>query len=133
MTIDSWEPDSARSNFNIDTEVLKSFIAISERQQLDDLTAHIENDLAATQRVLMKQNKERWFAVAEALSEQQIIHLIQFFTVAESQLEGWEAGAMSPVIWLVKVLRKRKTPPGKELLLWIRSNSDNRFLPNGAL
>ncbi len=64
---------------------------------------------------------------------EQLLHLVRFFTLAEMQLSGWEAGAESPVIWIVKTLRRRKSPPSKDLLLWIKANSDNRFIPNGAL
>ena len=132
MTLNSWQPPTAVSQFNIDHQVLQKFISLSE-VQLNSIDQHIDNELIKNQQPLMKLGKEAWSRVGDGLNNEEIIHLIRFFTKAESQLPGWEAGAESPVIWLVKVLRKRKAPPSKELLLWIRTHSDNRFLPNGAL
>ncbi|WP_101759989.1 hypothetical protein [Oceanicoccus sp. KOV_DT_Chl] len=80
----------------------------------------------------MQQRKADWFHVASTLSDEQLQHLMRFFTVAES-LPGWEAGDNSPVIWLGKVLKQRGTGISRELVLWIKANSSNQFLPHGAL
>ncbi|MBU3070972.1 hypothetical protein KOI40_14200 [Aestuariicella sp. G3-2] len=135
MTVGAWDPNQAQQadNFSIDHDVLKAFIALSEQQQLNDLKSTLNDDIKISQAPLMKLSKDTWIKTAESLSDEQVIHLVKFFTLAEMQLSGWEAGAESPVIGLVKALRLRKSPPDKELLLWIKSNSDNRFLPNGAL
>lgn len=135
MTVGAWDPTQIEpaTDFTLDPEVLTTFIALSETRQLDDLNNALSDDLKSRQAVLMKLPKDRWIAAAEAFSNEQIVHLVRFFTLAEMQLSGWEAGADSPVIGLVKALRLRKSPPDKELLLWIKTHSDNRFLPNGAL
>jgi len=135
MSVGAWDPNqSAESDtFTIDQTLLQEFISLSEKQLLDNLSAHLTQAKINQQIPLMTQAKERWWKAAEPLSTQQINHLIRFFTVAEMQLSGWEAGSESPVVWLAKVLRQRKQPLEKEQLLWIRAHSDNRFLPNGAL
>lgn len=135
MTVGAWDPNQAEqaADFSIDHAVLASFIAFSENQELDDLKNALSDDLKSRQAPLMKLPKETWITTAESYSDEQVIHLVRFFTQAEMQLSGWEAGADSPVIGLVKALRLRKSPPDKELLLWIKSHSDNQFLPNGAL
>ncbi|MGB5325866.1 MAG: hypothetical protein WBN40_10640, partial [Pseudomonadales bacterium] len=59
--------------------------------------------------------------------------LMRFFTCAEMQLPGWQAGDKSPVIAINKILKRRGHKLDKAMLGWIRQHSDNRFLPNGPL
>ena len=80
----------------------------------------------------MQQSKASWHTVARALSNDELIALIRFFTVAES-LPGWQAGNQSPVIWLNQVLKQRGVKLDRTLLQWIKAHSDNRFLPHGQL
>jgi hypothetical protein len=79
----------------------------------------------------MKQQAEYWQAAA-ALSDEDLQRMITFFTLAEMQLSGWDAGKQSPVIYLVRMLKQRGTFTA-ELRQWIKANTDNRYLPNGAL
>jgi hypothetical protein len=81
---------------------------------------------------LMKIDHEAWRVVAESRSEEELIHLIRFFAVAEN-LPGWEAGADSPVIPLAGVLRRRGRRLDRQLLQWLREVNNNRFLPYGPL
>jgi len=135
MSVGSWNPegDTQNSGFEIEENILQRFISTSEQDQLAALKDVLPEALQTQQSPLMSQTKEAWFAAAEPFDNEQLQHLVRFFTLAEMQLTGWEAGAESPVIWIVKLLRRRKAPPSKELLLWIKANSDNRFIPNGAL
>ena len=134
MSVGAWDPNQATGDgFNIDMAILERFISLSENDQLDNLTQQLDDELINRQASLMKQEKNRWVETAAQLSSEQILHLIRFFTLAEMQLSGWEAGSESPVIWLTKILRQRKQPLDRDMLLWIRANSDNRFIPNGAL
>lgn len=137
MSVKAWQPSAAtpatQSPFSIDQKILKQFIDLSKSEHLGDLSSAVPEDLQSSQSALMTLGKESWILSAADFSNEELIHLIRFFTLAEQQLEGWQAGAESPVIWLVKVLRQRRAAPDKELLLWIKANSDNRFLPNGAL
>ena len=73
-----------------------------------------------------------WSAVAQGLSTQDLVALIRLFTLGEGQFSSWQAGAKSAVIKLVRVMKARKemTP---ELNAWIKTNTDNRFLPHGDL
>ena len=134
MSIGSWDPSIEQKNhdLNIDLVQLKRFIAFSQQQQLDQLSQLLSTQEQQSQAPLMQQNKESWFQVSDSLSDDEIIDLMRFFTVAES-LPGWEAGDKSPVIYLGKVLKKRGAGINKELLLWIKANSNNQFLPHGAL
>ena len=81
---------------------------------------------------LMTAPAAEWQAAAEPLEDGQIEHLIRVLTLAEEQFSGWQAGAKSPVIALVKVLKSRGGYD-RSLTQWIKSNSNNRFLPHGSL
>jgi hypothetical protein len=79
---------------------------------------------------MMKLEESEWH-LAEPLSAEDLVGLIRFFTLAEMQLQGWEAGSKNPVIYFVRMLKSRgEFPP--ELRKWVRANTDNRYLPNGA-
>lgn len=133
MSIGSWDPQSEQSDQppQLDLAVLQRFIAISSNNQLNtiaDLLSISEQQQFAS---FMQLEQGAW-SLAESLNDQDIEHLMRFFTLAE-HLPGWQAGAQSPVIWLGKILKQRGTGINKELTLWIKSHSDNRFLPHGAL
>lgn len=134
MSLGSWDPDAeqAKSTLTPDEPLLRRYIALSQQQQLDDLANQLDSNEQQSHAALMQLDKSQWFAAGESLSEQDIEALMRFFTKAE-QLPGWEAGANSPVIWLGKILKQRGHGISKDLALWIKANSDNRFLPHGAL
>ena len=64
------------------------------------------------------------------LPVEDILVLIKLFTLIEV-LPGWDAGSKSPVIALSKLLKRRNafTP---DIRKWIKSNTDNRYLPYGS-
>lgn len=133
MSVNTWQPEPTTTDFAIDQQPLRQFIELSKQDQLLDLNNQLPAETIATQAPLMTLDKASWQEAVASLSDDDLIHLVRFFTLAEQQLSGWEAQEKSPVIWLVKTLRQRKSPPSKDLLLWIKQHSDNRFLPNGAL
>ena len=73
-----------------------------------------------------------WQAAVESLSDTEIETLVRFLTLAEEAITGWQAGDKSPVIPLVKVLKARGNYD-RSLTRWIKSNTNNRFLPHGSL
>ena len=133
MTIGSWDPEiqTKSDQFNIDHQLLQRFVSISCDNRLDQLEEYLSPDERQQYAGLMRLDKDQW-AVAETLDDSDIEHLMRFFTAAE-KLPGWEGDAKSPVIWLGKILKQRGTGINKELLQWIKTNSDNRFLPHGPL
>lgn len=135
MTTGTWNPTigTVKNQIDIDPEVLRTFVKLGETDQLESLLADITPEVQMQQRGLMKLAQQQWIEVSQQFSNTEIEHLIRFFTLAEMQLPGWESGEKSPVIGLVKSLKLRNAPPEKELVLWIKKNSSNRFLPNGAL
>lgn len=134
MTLGTWDPGAEHDQTTPDLSatLAKRFIELSQSQQLDDLATVLSDEEKQVHAGLMRLQKEAWFALAESLNDTDIEHLIRFFTKAE-KLPGWDAGEKSPVIWLGKVLKQRGTGISRELTLWIKANSDNRFLPHGPL
>jgi hypothetical protein len=132
MTIGSWDP-TATSGFTISSSILDKFAQLANANQLTDLTEHLSGDEIQYQAPIMRLDFQNWQNAAANSDTQTLIALIRFFTIAEKQLPGWEGQEKSPVIYLNKLLKLRKEPLDKDMLRWIRANSNNRFLPNGAL
>ena len=134
MSIGSWDPaaDAAAHNIAIDSIALQHFIELSKSDQLEQIEQFFQGDESQEFAGLMLLDPAPWLATADSLADEDILHLIRFFAVAEN-LPGWEAGQTSPVIPLAKTLRKRGVRLDKELLKWLRSVNDNRYLPYGPL
>lgn len=133
MAIGSWTPESEKSALSIDLQWLQRCIAISQEDRLEELPMPFTDEEQQTYGVFMRVSQEQWQMAAAELSTNDIVALIRFFTRAEKLISGWDAGKESPAIWLNKVLRKRGEKLDRDMLLWIRNNTDNRFIPNGGL
>lgn len=135
MSIGAWDPNEGQAapTFEPTAEQLALFISLSRDDKLEALSEKLDATQQTDWRPVMQLERQLWIKTADNYSEEEVIHLIRFFTEAEMQVPGWEAAEHSPVIGLVKALRKRGTPPAKDLLLWIKEKSNNRFLPNGPL
>ena len=81
---------------------------------------------------LMKMPADVWSPLIAAEPDEHLVRIAKSLTVAEMRLPGWEAGARSPVIAIVRELRRRGSYP-KELTAWIKAHTTNRFLPYGSL
>lgn len=134
MSVGAWEPQVSGPQ----NETSEEF----NREQLLRLIEIAESDKPFTESVgafekvpstLIRLPFQHWIEESEHWNSSQLWQLIRFFTLAEMNLPGWDAGAESAVIPLAKVLKQRSTPLTKEQLLWIRQNSNNRYLPYGPL
>ena len=134
MSQGTWDPDAEQAsiNFQLDNTLLARLISYSQQDQLNQLKELLSTSELQIYAQLMKTSKDQWLIATQTLSDDEIIHLMRFFTVSE-KLPGWEAGANSPVIWLGKILKQRGTGINRELVLWIKAHSDNQFLPHGPL
>ncbi len=134
MALGTWDPDAekAAADIHIDLHQLQRFIEWSNNEQLDQLSTLLQGDERQTLSGLMHLDASHWDQVAASHSDDDLQHLIRFFTLAEN-LPGWEAGETSPVIPLAKTLRQRGVKLDKQLLRWIRSANNNRYLPYGPL
>lgn len=133
MSVNDWTPDAQLAQQQIDSQWLKKCIAISQADTLETMAAQIGEADLREKAAYMRLPPEQWQAVATDFDNDELVALIRFFTRAEMLLSGWEAGNDSPAIALNKALRQRGEKLSKETLLWIRANSDNRYIPNGGL
>lgn len=135
MSLGSWDPniEAKRDSVTIDADLLSRFIAASADEKLETIDSVLSQDEQALYSSLMAVPMQTWQDAVSDLDEASIYHLMRFLTVAEMHYAGWEANENSPVIWLNKVLKKRKLPLAKEQIRWIKANSNNRFLPNGPI
>jgi len=134
MAIGSWNPDNqaAAAALTLDPSTLTHLLTLAENLPLDALEAHLPPQQSERLAGVMKLSPIDWKAAATSLSDSQLLSLIRFLCVA-ANLPGWEAGERSPVIPLARELRIRGQRLDKDLLRWIRSVSENRFLPYGPL
>jgi len=136
MAIETWDPTQpAKTNdgYAIDDVFLQRIIDFMTTQKNHDVRSFLSAEDQQYHQPIILQPKEEWFAKKSLLSTDDIIALIRFFTLAEMQYNHWRAEERSPVIWLTKILRQKGGKIDKDLLLWIKTESDNKFLPNGAL
>ena len=118
----------------VKTDFLRGIISAISGSDPDSELKDVSNLLNAADlsygAVLMTISPIAWDCVSD-WSDSDLEPLIRFFTVAEMQLPGWAGGNKSPVIALVKLLKKRETFT-PELRRWIKANTDNRYLPHGS-
>ena len=126
MTVESFDPGALNKTLNADTISQLLALADCDFEQALTVSAEDAEQLAFTAR------HDGWATQAGALDDQQLVQLAQFYTLAEQQLGGWRADDKSPVIALVRELKKRQRFDG-QLRKWIKANTDNKFLPHGNL
>ena len=132
MSVEEWRPVQ---KITIDLAKLRQYAAIASNFDGSNVAASLPVENISTDSFLMSAAAADW-AQADELNSDDISNLIRFFALAEMQLPGWEAGKSSPVIYLFKLLRKKTDVDAealKALRSWIKTNSDNRYLPNGAV
>jgi len=135
MSLGSWDPSTGSndSTYKIDIEFLQSIIQWVKGDNWEDIENFLTLEQQQKHQAIMLLPKSEWFSIEDKLLNDDIISLIQFFTLAEMKYNEWSAEEKSPVIWLNKLLRKKGSALDKELLLWIKSQSTNKFIPHGAL
>jgi len=127
MSVESFDPAAASAK--VDADVIQRLLQAANQDAPEFGLSALERANFAG---VMNQPAGVWAEAAEALSAADAQALIRFFTLAEEAISGWQAGARSPVITLVKALKARGEYP-RELTAWIKANTSNRFLPHGSL
>lgn len=125
MSVNAFDPTAQNQPLN-ETVILE----LLEQVDIDAPQLGLDADQSARFSALI--TASGWPEQAASLDTAQLEHLIRFFTLAEMQLSGWTAGEKSAVIPLVRQLKVRGEFE-KSLRVWIKSNTDNRFLPHGSL
>ncbi len=135
MAISTWEPNQQppQDNSLLSAEFLERAAKISQQNQLEQLEQLFDATEQASYSAVMRHSQQQWTSAVDTLDCATIYHVMRFLTVAEMTFSEWEVGAQSPVIWLNKLLKRRGEPLQKDQVLWIKSNTRNRYLPNGAV
>ncbi|MFT5210758.1 MAG: hypothetical protein ACI9CE_002489 [Flavobacterium sp.] len=128
MSIGVWQ---ASGPVTVSIEKLKALVTMAKAADLSDLQSTLPKEVITSDSNLMKKQEKDWLALDE-LDDEELVLLSRFFTLAEAQLNDWAGDKLSPVIYIVKVLKKRKLFD-VELRKWIKANTENRYLPNGAV
>lgn len=127
MSVGVWDPGGqASEDRSVSVELLNRFAAL-EVEVTEDIIrqAGLENE-----RWVMGQEAQAWGAAAE-LDNATLVHLARLFTRIEMLVPGWDAGKKSPVIPIVRLLKDRDAFE-PELRKWIKTNTNNRYLPHGS-
>jgi hypothetical protein len=136
MTINTWDPNQQsldNTSYTLDIFFLNKAIDFAENHLDTEIASYLTPQEQQQHAPIMKLPKETWFSLKTSLSNENIIALIRFFTLAEVQLTDWSGEEHSPVISLTKMLRQNGEKVSTELLQWIKAKNNNRFLPYGAL
>lgn len=135
MSVESWDPNAAQqqSGYQLEPKLLHNITQQHISQKSTEIRSYFEPEQLQIHAAMMKLGPEDWLTAIASLEETELHALLEILTLAEMQIPGWEAGEESPVIYIVKYMRKNNMPLNKERLQWIRNNSTNRFLPNGPL
>lgn len=126
MSVESFDPSAAGAS--VDGATIERLLQAAADAPEFGLSALERSHFAG----LMSQAPDVWTDAVAELPSSRVEALIRFFTLAEETISGWQAGAKSPVIPLVKVLKARGDYQ-RELTQWIKANTSNRFLPHGSL
>lgn len=134
MTTGAWDPDKKTTHQEvvIDAALLERLLQIALQDSLEDLP-----DLMSAEdqqgNAIMLAGQSAWDTALNDYADAELIALIKFFTLVEMQLPSWVGGSQSPVIAITALLKHRGVKLERDLLLWIRKHSNNRFIPNGAI
>ena len=121
-----WQPDDVPLNS-------VTLVRLSEAaDSLEKPDLGLSADERAGWGTLMRLPADMWSPLLAAEPDERLVRIAKSLTVAEMRLPGWEAGARSPVITIVRELKRRGSYP-KGLTAWIKAHTTNRFLPYGSL
>lgn len=125
MTVDSWQPAPAIKDIDPDTltRIINAATAFQSGQNCTPELNWIQP--------FTKIELSIWQKTAQHLTDDQIILIIKLLTTLETEL-NWDLADKSPVIALFKAHKKR-SGLDRELVQWVKANTDNKYLPFGPL
>ncbi len=133
MAVGEWQPGAEGPASTIDRQQLATLIAISQREQLQELAQQLDPAQQQWLGTAMHGGDDTWLQAADDCEAAELVHLIKALTIAEMQIPGCRLGAKSPVIALNRLIKQRGSKLSRDELAWIKQHSDNRFIPNGPV
>ena len=123
--IGSWDPDLVLSQQHRD-------ILNRAAEALDKPGLDMRSDARQSIQAAVQASPKIWLDFVDGEVDTRIVQWIKVLTLIEGEVLGFDLGAKSPVITLVRLLKKRDKYPN-DLTAWIKSHTKNRFLPYGSL
>ncbi len=133
MSLGTWDPSQDNKKLDATNTDLSAWISAGDAEKVDTTSKALSTEQISALTPLMKQSRAFWASAAESLNKPEIENLIRFFALAEEHNSQLAAGNDSPVIGLNRALKKRGEQLDKDMLIWLRKNSTNRYLPNGSV
>ena len=127
MSVGSWQPEPQSLN-TLNQEQVNPLL---EKLAADNGSLAWVAESVDWVEPLAKADKKAWTELSASLEANQLIPLIRFFTLVEKE-QNWDLADKSPVIPLFKQLKKSEGL-NRELVQWVKSHTDNKFLPFGPL
>ena len=106
----------------VDKELITKLIEIGRKEDFATLKTLFPPGEVEQKGSIMRRGFQLWYDIADSLTEEEIAALMKTFTIAEKTLKGWEAGSVSPVIWLGIKLKERKFEHLDEIREWVKKN-----------
>jgi 3-deoxy-D-arabino-heptulosonate 7-phosphate (DAHP) synthase class II len=131
MNTKVWDPENKKKS-NIDNSLLDQFIQIVRNCEESNIKNHL-TDVEKNKFYILRLSDDIWLQSLNDFDNAELLDLIKFFTLIEMQLDDWISGENSPVIKINKILKKRGIKLDQQMLLWIKKNSSNRYIPNGKI
>lgn len=131
MSVGNWNPSP--SDQTINTALIDKALLLCKNDQLESLPKPFSDEECAAIANMMRLPESAWQEPLAGHTDENLRLLLRFFVRAEMQIGGCEAGEHSPAIWINRELKRRGSKLSREELGWIRDNTDNRFIPHGAL
>jgi hypothetical protein len=126
MSVNTYDPKATTQS--IDADLVRQLCLLA----LSLANGELALDDADVERFSVLTSHPDWSAHADSLSDAEVSALIRVLTLGEMQYASWTAGEKSPVVSLVKVLKKRGSYDA-EFTRWIKAHTTNKFLPHGSL
>lgn len=125
MAIATWDPTQPTSN----DLTLAQLQAVAEQYHLNCDVQAIFSPPSFWQAVM----KRKDWRLANDLSDQALWQLVILFTRLEAEDASFTAGESNPAIAFFKILKKRKATPDSEQVRWLKSLTNNRYIPHGPV
>lgn len=126
IDVEQWDPDKTALG-----DVHRAILTKAAAQHESGGLCLTDTDQTELRSVLLL-GSSSWEKFVDTTDVETIVAWIKVLTICEQEYSGFDCGAKSPVIPLVRVLKRRKAYPN-DLTSWIKGHSSNRFLPYGSL
>lgn len=132
--INEWQPSIGSASAPIDATVLLNIVQQPEPilHQPQQLAQWISDDNVQRIRPWLSLSEAQWQPIIASLPQDALFPLAVLFTAGEQQLSGWQCGAKNPAIWIFRYLKQQGLLPEKNQIRWLKSLTDNRFIPYGS-